>query len=35
LELREEDVFLVAGWHERIFDILEAVGKGKGVLEGL
>jgi hypothetical protein len=35
LELREEDVFLVAGWHERIFDILEAVGNGKGFLEGL
>jgi hypothetical protein len=28
LELREDDVFLVMGWHERIFDILQAVGNG-------
>jgi 60 kDa SS-A/Ro ribonucleoprotein len=25
LEWRENDVFLVAGWHERIFDILQAI----------
>ena len=35
LELREEDVFLVAGWHERIFDILQAVENGKEILEKL
>jgi 60 kDa SS-A/Ro ribonucleoprotein len=33
LQWREEDVFLVAGWHDRIFDGLQLLEQGKEALE--
>ena len=33
LELLEDDVYLVAGWHEGVFDILAAIEEGKNLQE--
>ena len=35
LEILEDDVFLVAGWQEQIFNVLEAMDNGKAVLESI
>jgi hypothetical protein len=35
LEQLEDEVYLVAGWHERVIDVLEALTSGKTVLETL
>ena len=32
LNLAEKDVYLIAGWSERIFDVLSAIDKGDDAL---
>jgi hypothetical protein len=32
LNLAEKDVYLIAGWSERIFDVLSAIDKGEDAL---
>jgi hypothetical protein len=33
IKVNENDVYLIAGWSEKIFDALEAIKNGKSVLD--